>query len=107
MKASSVAVVGTREPTEQGVQVARRVTTLLVELGIAVVSGLAEGIDAAVHQTVLDHGGKAIAILGHGIHVIFPAATASIREGIIKENGLVASEYQRKHFFLERLECSS
>ncbi len=93
VQANSVAVVGTREPTDEGLQAARTVATILVELGIPVVSGLAEGVDAAVHQTVIDLGGRGIAVLGHGINVIFPAATAGIREGIFKGGGLIVSEY--------------
>ncbi len=93
LQANSVAVVGPREPTEEGLQAARTVATILIELGIPVVSGLAEGVDAAVHQAVIDLGGRGIAVLGHGINVIFPAATAGIREGIVKGGGLLVSEY--------------
>ena len=89
----SVGVVGTRSPTPTGLEVARRVGGLIAELGIPVVSGLAEGIDAKAHEAALDHGGRAIGVLGNGMNIVFPAATAHIREKIQRTGGLIVTEY--------------
>jgi DNA processing protein len=107
LKSPSVAVVGTRTPSIAGEQLARRCTTALLELGLTIVSGLAEGIDAIVHKTVLDHAGRTIAVLGNGINIIFPASTAAIRDQIVKEGGLLVTEYlpyekYSRHSFVQR-----
>jgi DNA protecting protein DprA len=88
-----VTVVGTRNPTEEGLNNTRILTSLLVEKGFTVVSGLAEGIDATAHQTVIDFGGKTIAILGNGISIVFPAKTGHIRTQIVESGGAIISEY--------------
>ena len=90
---SIVAVVGTREPTEAGLECARRLTVLLVREGCAILSGLAEGIDVVGHRTALHWGAPTIAVLGHGIDVVFPASTAGVRRQIVERGGAVVSEY--------------
>lgn len=90
---NSVTVVGTRNPTEEGERNAKFLTSLLVEKGLIIVSGLAEGIDAVTHQTVIDYGGKAVAVLGNGISLVFPASTANIRRQIVGSEGAVITEY--------------
>ena len=58
LKYPSVSVVGTRNPTLEGIARTKRVAALLVELGFVVISGLAKGIDTVAHRTTLEHGGK-------------------------------------------------
>jgi len=72
------------------------VTKLLVQNGFAVVSGLAEGIDAAVHEQVLESGGQTVAVLGTGLNEDFPAATAPMRGPIIRTGGAIITEYFNK-----------
>jgi DNA processing protein len=99
-----VAIVGTRNPTNEGVENARALTSALVERGLAVVSGLAEGIDTVVHETVVEIGGQTIAVLGTGISVVFPAGTAGLRRLIVDTGGSIVTEYfpydtyNRNHF---------
>ena len=99
-----VAVVGTRTPTEPGVRTAIELSTWLSERGFPIVSGLAEGIDAAAHQTSLDFGAPNVAVLGNGIWVVFPASTSHLRRRIVEEGGAVITEflpnesYQRERF---------
>jgi DNA protecting protein DprA len=88
-----VAVVGTRTPTEQGLEAARRLSVSLVRNGCLILSGLAEGIDETGHRTSVDYGAPTIAVLGHGIDVTFPAATAGLRREMITLGGAVVSEY--------------
>jgi DNA protecting protein DprA len=88
-----VAVVGTREATNAGLSRARAVTRWLAERGCGVVSGLAEGIDEAAHESALDHGARTVGVLGCGILVVFPASTAHVRRRIVADGGAVVTEY--------------
>ena len=90
---SLIAVVGTCEASPRGIKRAKRLTQWLAEWGFGIVSGLAEGIDQAVHQAALDHGAPTIAVLGTGISVVFPASTGPLRRQIIEAGGAIISEY--------------
>jgi len=73
----AVAVVGTRRPTPYGLAVAERLAADLAHAGLAVVSGLARGIDSASHKGALAAGGDTVAVLGCGVDVVYPSETAS------------------------------
>lgn len=88
-----VAVVGTRKPSEEGKRAARVVAEILAAYPVVVVSGLAEGIDAVAHGVSLQEGVPNVAFLGHGIRLVFPRATASLRRRIVAQGGAVATEY--------------
>jgi len=88
-----VAVVGTRHPTTNGVEAAYRLSRKLVTSGCIVLSGLAVGIDEVGHRIAVDHGAPTIAVLGHGIEVVYPAATADLRQQIVATGGTIVSEY--------------
>jgi DNA protecting protein DprA len=90
---ASVAVVGTREPTDHGRSLAAAVTSTLTGAGYVVISGLAEGIDAEVHTACLDRGGETIAVLGNGLNVDFPASNRDLRRRILQSGGTVVTEY--------------
>jgi len=102
-----IAVVGTREPTPQGLRAASLITRILAPYPVTVVSGLADGIDAQAHITSLQFGLPNVAFLGHGINIVFPRETADIRSHIVTSGGAVVSEYlpddsYRKSLFVER-----
>ncbi len=88
-----VGFVGTRAPTPEGEHLARRAAACLARMGLIIVSGLAEGIDAVGHQTAVLYGAPTVAVLGHGIDVIFPRSTAATRQEIVRYGGAVVSEY--------------
>ncbi|MEN3331475.1 MAG: processing protein [Blastocatellia bacterium] len=88
-----VAVVGTRTPTENGIEAAKRLSILLVTNGALILSGLAEGIDEVGHRTAVDHGVPTVSVLGHGIDIVFPRSTAALRQQIIDVGGAVVTEY--------------
>jgi DNA protecting protein DprA len=90
---STAAVVGTRKASEAGSETAGSVATFLVERGWVVLSGLADGIDAAAHRAALEVGGEAIAVLGTGILLDFPSSTVHLRRTIAESGGVVVSEY--------------
>ena len=81
----SVAIVGTRHPTEEGKARARRIARLLVEDGYTVVSGLAAGIDREAHQATIEAGGQTIAVLGTSIAATYPRENAELQARIAEE----------------------
>lgn len=87
-----VALVGTRSPTSKGLVAAKKLAMSLVKYDSIIISGLAEGIDAKGHEVAVNYGKPTIAILGHGLNVIYPTSTAYLRDPII-ENGAILSEY--------------
>jgi DNA protecting protein DprA len=91
-----VAVVGTREPTKNGLLAAKRLSTILAKGGCVILSGLAEGIDEVGHRTAVDYGTPTIGVLGHGIDVVYPASTTILRRQIIERGGTIVSEYLPK-----------
>jgi DNA processing protein len=88
----SVALVGSRRASPYGVNAAAHLARQLVSAGVAIVSGMARGIDAAAHYAALDSGGTTIAVLGTGIDVIYPRSNARLYRRII-EKGLIVSEF--------------
>src|SRR3989344_375649 len=95
LNSSCLAVVGTRELTSYGREIAQQIVRDLANNGFTVVSGLALGIDAIVHQATLDCGGKTIAVLGGGVgdKNIGPRTNFPLAQNILKNDGLLVSEY--------------
>ncbi len=77
--ARGVAVIGTRQPTRQGVAAAAALAQALTAAGRTVISGLALGIDAAAHTAALEAGGRSIAVLGNGLQHVYPPAHAGLQ----------------------------
>jgi DNA processing protein len=88
----SIAIVGTRHPTDHGKRWTRRLSTTLAQQGFTIVSGMAEGVDGEAHQSCLKAGGRTIAVLGTGVDVVYPQHHRGLYEDIQKQ-GLVISEY--------------
>jgi DNA processing protein len=90
---TSVAVVGTRRPTDYGYRVTAELCAELAARGVAVVSGLALGIDARAHKATLDAGGRTIAVLGNGLEMVYPRENQRLAERILGEGGALVSEF--------------
>lgn len=75
----AVAVVGTRNPTDEGVRRARKLVKSLVADGVVIVSGLAKGIDTIAHTTAIECGGKTIAVIGTPICDVYPKENVSLQ----------------------------
>ncbi|HEY8439311.1 MAG TPA: DNA-processing protein DprA, partial [Candidatus Limnocylindrales bacterium] len=90
--ARTVAVVGTRRPTERGRLVAARIAAAIARAGGVVISGLAVGIDGAAHAAVVAEGRPTVAVLGSGHDRLYPRAHARLAAEIVATGGLVASE---------------
>ena len=91
----SLAMVGTRKMTSYGQSVCEELTTQLVQRGITIVSGLADGIDTVAHGICLKNHGITVGVLGSGINnnCIFPAQNKPLAEKIINLGGAIISEY--------------
>lgn len=92
LNVASLAVVGSRNATAQGLRDAERFARSLSDAGLAIVSGLALGIDSAAHRGGLAGRGSTIAVLGTGIDVTYPAQNRDLA-GEIAARGLVVSEF--------------
>ncbi|OJW75403.1 MAG: DNA processing protein DprA [Spirosoma sp. 48-14] len=98
-----VSVVGSRNPTPNGVRRAMIVSRRLVEKGITIVSGLAEGIDTIAHQTALNYNGKTIAVLGTPLNKPYPKSNQDLFERLANEQLVISqfpsySPFQPKNF---------
>lgn len=87
----AIAVVGTRRPSLHGLSVARGLGAALADAGWPVVSGLAEGIDAAVHEAVLDRQGCPVGVLGTPLERVYPRHHVALQAAVARR-GLLVSE---------------
>ncbi len=90
---TSVAVVGTRRPSDYGSRVTAELCRELAARGVVVVSGLALGIDARAHRATLDAGGRTLAVLGNGLDMVYPRDNRRLAERIVAEGGALVSEF--------------
>lgn len=86
-------IVGTRHPDEQGKDFVYRLGTLLTENNYTVISGLAQGCDTQAHLATLEHNGETVAFIPSNLRNIAPATNKDLANKIIKNNGLVITEY--------------
>ena len=89
----SIAIVGTRQPTNYGKIQTERIASELANQNITIVSGMARGIDSIAHKTTLKVGKRTIAVTGSGLDVIYPPENKKLFDEI-SENGLIISEYE-------------
>jgi DNA processing protein len=90
---TGLAIVGTRKPSCYGIRITRQIVIELVRQGIIIISGLAQGIDSAAHQTTLTQQGTTLAVLGCGVNIVYPRENKALYEQIIDQNGLILSEF--------------
>ena len=87
-----IGIVGNRKATDYGVSVAKTFGNDLSKNGIVVVSGMAEGVDAAAHRGAIEAGGITVAVMGCGLHKPYPSFHKELMAKII-ETGVAISEY--------------
>jgi DNA processing protein len=85
-----LAIVGSRSPTPQGRENSRAFAAALCERGLAVGSGLAEGVDACAHRGALDVQGVTLAVLGSGIDIVYPNCNAALFAEIDRFGALIS-----------------
>jgi len=87
----AVAIVGSRHATRYGINQATKLASSLAQAGVTVISGMARGIDTAVHKAALASGGRTIAVLASGVLKPYPPENARLAQEIAKR-GCVLSE---------------
>jgi DNA processing protein len=92
LRAESLAIVGSRNPSPQGTQNARAFAAGLSQRGVGIVSGLALGIDGAAHEGALEGSGRTIAVVGTGLDRVYPSRHRALAHRIAEE-GLLISEH--------------
>ncbi|WP_444904996.1 DNA-processing protein DprA [Microbulbifer sp. CnH-101-E] len=102
-----VAIVGSRNASPNGLEIARRIAGYITTKGNVVISGLALGIDAVAHEGALAAGGDTIPVLAHGLHTANPRANYKLAMRILDTGGLWVSEHPedvspQRHFFVAR-----
>lgn len=103
----SVAVVGTRKPSEEGVRRAQQLVRELVRDDFTILSGLAAGIDRVAHETAIGRGGRTIAVIGTPLSRVYPAENRELQKQIARDFLLISQvpvfRYQRQTPVVNRL----
>jgi len=92
LEKAAVAIVGSRDHSDYGGEVAHALAWGAASGGLAVVSGMARGLDAVAHSAALEAGGATIGVLGNGLGVIYPAANRALYQRVA-ERGLLLTEF--------------
>ncbi|MGB9094630.1 MAG: DNA-processing protein DprA [Gallionella sp.] len=87
---SALAVVGSRNATPQGIHNAEAFAKSLSDAGLCIISGMAQGIDAAAHRGALPGRGSSIAIVGTGLDKVYPAANRELAHMLAKQGALIS-----------------
>lgn len=95
-KKPGIAVVGTRKPSRVGIAQARHFSAHIVRQGVALISGLARGIDYFSHQQAVELQAPTVAVLGSNIANLYPAEHRGLVEQIVQTGGAVVSEFSSK-----------
>jgi len=95
LSSPQIAMVGTRNPTPSGKELAYQFAKELANAGLVITSGMALGIDGASHSGALDSGklGQTIAVLGTGLKYIYPKNHQRLAHEIIEKEGAILSEF--------------
>ena len=89
----AVAIIGSRNCSNYGENIAKRFAYNLSKANINVISGLARGIDTYAHIGTIKAKGKTIAVLGNGLDYVYPMENTKLYNEIIENNGVILSEY--------------
>lgn len=89
----TIACVGTRKPTRLSYNATNYLIPQWVKEGCAIISGLACGVDKISHQACISANGKTVAVLAHGLDMIYPKENSSLADRILESGGILMSEY--------------
>jgi DNA processing protein len=99
----TIAIVGTRDPSDYGKRWARKISACLASKGFTIASGMAQGVDTEAHIACLEAGGRTVAAVGTGVDLVYPPRNQKLWSDI-QQHGLIVSEYvagtppDRSHF---------
>ena len=98
-----VSVIGTREPSHEGIELTKRLVEELVREKVIVVSGLARGIDTVAHRTAIEEGGRTVAVLGTPLNAFYPPENKALQLKMMKEHMVISqfpfsSPVKRRNF---------
>ncbi len=85
-----VSIVGYRNASPEGIRGAPNLASLLAKRSVAVVSGLAEGIDTVAHTTAIIEGGRTIAVLATPLDQVYPKQNATLQHRIAQDHLLIS-----------------
>lgn len=88
-----IAMVGSRNPSRNGLDIATEMAGTIAEAGLTITSGLAHGIDATVHRGALAATGRTIAVMGTGADRIYPARHRQLAQEIVDSGGALITEF--------------
>ncbi|MBB1269739.1 DNA-processing protein DprA [Shewanella sp. SR44-3] len=88
----SLAIVGSRNASPAGLEIAHTLAGQLAYQGLAITSGMATGIDGAAHKGALVQGGSTVAVLGSGVEQVYPKRHQGLYQQI-QQSGCIISEY--------------
>jgi DNA processing protein len=91
-----ISVIGTRNPSSEGIDKTKRIVEFLVKNNIVVVSGLARGIDTIAHKTAIESGGNTIAVIGTPLDKYYPKENRELQDYIMNHN-LLISQFKIGH----------
>ena len=103
----SVAIVGSRDASQEGISAARELGRKMASEGRVVISGLALGVDTAAFEGALDGEGVCVAVLPCGVDIITPTSNSNLAQRIIDFGGTLFSELPegvppQRHLFIQR-----
>ena len=103
----SIAVVGTRKPTRDGIARTKKLVKALVKDDFTIVSGLAAGVDTVAHETAIAEGGRTIAVIGTPLSGVYPRENALLQRKIANEFLVISQvpvkRYERQDYRMNRL----
>jgi DNA processing protein len=104
---NSIAIIGTREPTDFATNSAFSIARVFAEKDFVIVSGLALGCDTHAHEGCIAAEGQPVAVLAHGLDSVHPRSNSSLADHILTSGGALVSEYPvgkkpQPSFFIDR-----
>jgi DNA processing protein len=92
-KRKSIAIVGTRNASNYGKDVVKKLVEDLAPHDVSIISGLARGIDTCAHEAALQRNLTTVAVLGCGLSMIYPSENIKLAQQILEQGGALVSEY--------------
>lgn len=89
----TAAIIGARDASSYGLDMARAISSMLASRGVAIISGLARGVDAAAHWGAIDVCAPSCAVMGCSLNRCYPAEHYALRDEILRFQGCILSEY--------------